>query len=65
MATIDLTNDITPLHKFRPVKPTLAAVRAKIKTAVGSNPTYTDEYLGNCNRNDLYAICREHAIALP
>ena len=39
MATIDLTNEITPKHPYRPVKETLSGLRAAIKAAPGG---YTD-----------------------
>lgn len=61
MATVDLTNEIAPKHPYRPVKPKLTDVRAAIKAA---DVTYTDEYLGRCNRNDLYGIARSEGVDL-
>lgn len=64
MATVDLTNDITPKHPYRPVKTNLADLRTLIKAASGGG-SYTDEYLGKCNRNDLTAIARSLGVDLP
>ena len=63
MATIDLTNEITPKHKFRPVKPTLASLRAAIETA-DTGDIYSADYLGKCNRNDLNYIARSLGVEL-
>lgn len=64
MATVDLTNDITPKHPYRPIRTNLADLRAAIKTADASGK-YTDSYLGKCNRNDLTSIARSLGVVLP
>lgn len=64
MATVDLTNEISPKHPFRPVKPYLADLRSLIKAAPGGS-SYTDDYLGKCNRNDLVNIARSLGVTLP
>lgn len=63
MATVDLTNEITPKHPFRPVRLKLADLRTAIKTKAPA--AYTDEYLDRCNRNDLVSIARTVGVALP
>lgn len=64
MATVDLTNDITPKHPNRPIRTNLADLRSSIKAAVGGS-AYSDDYLGKCNRNDLTAIARSLGVVLP
>lgn len=64
MATIDLTNEITPKHPHRPVKETLSGLRAAIKAAPGGSG-YSDGYLGKCNRNDLLYIARNLGVTIP
>lgn len=63
MATLDLTNDITPLHPYRPDKISLGELRRQIRATVPS--VYTQAFLDNCNRNDLMNIARTHGVRLP
>ena len=65
MATIDLTNDITPKHRFRPVKPNLADLRAAIAAASGGGAAYPAAIRNKMNRNDLIFALRNLGVAYP
>lgn len=64
MATVDLTNDITPTHPYRPIKAKLSELRAAIIDA-DSGSIYSTAYLGTLNRNDLVSIARSLGVSLP
>lgn len=65
MATIDLTNDIAPVHAFRPVKPKLSELRSAI-TEADTGGAYPADLLDKMNRNDLVFTLRSlDADALP
>lgn len=65
MATIDVTNDITPKHQFRPVKPRLSDLRAAIAAAPGGPAAYPTSFTDKANRNDLIAALRSLGVAYP
>ena len=65
MATIDLTNDIAPVHPFRPVKPELSELRSAI-TELDTDDAYSADLLSKMNRNDLtYTLRTLQSDALP
>lgn len=65
MATIDLTNDIVPVHAFRPVKPKLSELRSAI-VELDTDGAYSVDLLDKMNRNDLTFTLRTlQADALP
>lgn len=65
MATIDLTNDIEPVHQFRPVKPKLSELRSAI-AELDTEGVYPVELTDKMNRNDLVFILRSlQGDALP
>lgn len=65
MATIDLTNDITPAHPFRPVKAKLSELRSAI-VELDTDEAYSADLLSKMNRNDLVYVLRTlQADALP
>lgn len=65
MATIDLTNDIAPVHAFRPVKPELSELRSEI-AVLDTEDAYPVELLDKMNRNDLvFTIRALQGDALP
>lgn len=64
MAVIDLTNDITPKHAYRPIAPKLSELRAAITDADTSN-AYSSAFLEKCNRNDLVYIARTLGVEFP
>lgn len=65
MATIDLTNDITPKNPNRPVKPHLSDLRTAIAGATGGNAAYPAEWRDKANRNDLIFALRSLGVAYP
>lgn len=64
MATVDLTNDIAPVHPFRPVRTKLSDLRQAI-AAADTNGVYDTAYLDKLNRNDLVAIARALEVDIP
>jgi len=65
MATIDLTNDIEPVHQFRPVKPKLSELRSAI-AELDTEGVYPVELTDKMNRNDLVFTLRSlQGDALP
>lgn len=65
MATVDLTNDITPKHPFRPVKPRLSDLRTAIANAPGGPAAYPASQTEKMNRNDLIFALRSLGVAYP
>jgi len=65
MATIDVTNDITPKHPYRPVKPRLSDLRTLIANAAGGPAAYPASITDKMNRNDLIAALRSLGVAYP
>lgn len=57
MATLDLTNDIEPVHAFRPVKPKLSELRSAI-IELDEDEAYPVDLLDKMNRNDLVFTLR-------
>lgn len=64
MATTDLTNEIAPVHPYRPVKTRLADLRQAILDQDGG-VNYTAAYLGNLSRNDLVYVARIVGANIP
>ena len=62
MGTIDLTNDITPQHQFRPVRNSISDIKDAILEATDA---YDEEYLDRCTRNDLIYILRLEGVDFP
>ena len=65
MATIDVTNDITPKHRYRPVVPDLDDLRTAIAAAPGGNAAYPASFRDKANRNDLIFALRSLGVPYP
>lgn len=65
MATVDVTNDIVPKNKNRPVKPRLSDLRTAIAAAPGGPAAYPASFTDKANRNDLIAALRSLGVDYP